>query len=158
MYSSHWILIKQSYAWAVLLTCVLKLASYSTFALWMPFSCQEWSYLRSKQANQISDYVVTCYITHSVIILWKMASLQDSHFYTPGKTIHSQVKYSIMDYCDQEAKNLLVSCLCYGTMLSSFVVGLSEWIIMKIHADYRKKVIFSCLCPMRCIGMKLVWL
>ena len=34
-----------------------------------------------------------------------MASLQkDAHFYIPGKTIHSQAKYIIMDYFDQETK------------------------------------------------------
>ena len=62
-----------------------------------------------------------------------MASLQKIHTCVPGKTIHSQAKYIMIDYCDQEAKKstrsislTVVSCLCYGATLSSFVVGLLE--------------------------------
>ena len=75
-------------------------------------------------------------VVHNVMILRKMESTKDSHFYAPGKTIHNQVKYIIMDHCDQEAKKfrhlislpegLLVSCSSNGTALSSFVVGLSS--------------------------------
>ena len=32
--------------------------------------------------------------------------------------------------------NILVSYLCYVAMLSSFIVVLSEWTVMSIHADY----------------------
>ena len=33
-----------------------------------------------------------------------MASFQDLHFCVPSKTIHSQAKYIVMDYFNQEAK------------------------------------------------------
>ena len=71
----------------------------------MTFSCQEWSRLRSKQPNQISDYFVIHFV-HA----WRNHSVKngvftkDTHFYAPGITIHNQVKYIIIDYCDQEAK------------------------------------------------------
>ena len=80
------------------------------FALRMPFICQEQSHLRSKQPNQISDYVIIQFVhalrNHSVkngvfTKVW--------HFYAPGKTIHSQVKYIKMDYCGQEAKKFRCS-------------------------------------------------
>ena len=73
-----------------------------------------------------------------------------------------------MDYCDQEAKKsrrtislTVVSRLCYGATLSSFVVGLSEWTITNIRADYREQVGFST--PKRIVtndvlGVKFVWL
>ena len=72
------------------------------FVLRMPFSCQERSCLRSKWANQISDYVVSYTFAcaqrnHSVK---NGVFTKDSHIYAPGKTIYIQVKY----YCDQEAK------------------------------------------------------
>ena len=74
---------------------------YSVFVLRMPFSCQEQSCLRSKRANQISDYVVIRFVrarhNHSVK---NGVFIKDSHIYAPGKTIYIQVKY----YCDQEAK------------------------------------------------------
>ena len=121
---------------------------YSMFALRMPFSCQEQSCLRSKRPNRISDYIVIHFVcawcNHSVK---NGVFTKDSHFYAPSKTIHSQVKYIIMDYFDQEAKKLdtwLVyskvtgKSLCYSAALSSFVVGVSEWMVTKIHTDYRE--------------------
>ena len=51
------------------------------------------------------------------------ASLQkDLHFYVPGKTIHSQVKYVIMNYFDQEAKKYRHSIgkLLVATMVPHF--------------------------------------
>ena len=109
------------------------LVNYNMFALRMRFSCQEWSRLRSKQPNRISDYIVIRFICALRNHFLKMASLQKIYGCVPGKTIHSQAKYIIMDYCDQEAKKfrawlvypkaILVSCLCYGATLSFFVVG-----------------------------------
>ena len=66
------------------------------------------SLFKIKVSKLISDYVVICFIrarcNHSVGngILTK-----DLHFYAPSKTIHIQVKYIIMDYCDQEARRLI---------------------------------------------------
>ena len=144
------------------------LVNYSMFALRMWFSCQEWSRLRSKRPNRINNYIVIRFIHALRNHFLKMASLQKIYGCVPSKTIHSQAKYIIMDYCDQEAKKsrrtislTVVSRLCYGATLSSFVVDLSEWTIMNIRGDYREQVGFST--PKRTVtndmlGAKFVWL
>ena len=68
-------------------------------------SCQERSRLRSKQPNQISDYIVIHFIHARRNHFVKNGTItKDSRFCIPGKTIHSQAKYIIMDCFDQEAK------------------------------------------------------
>ena len=120
------------------------LHSYSTFALRVRFGCQEWSRLRLKRPNWISNYVVIRFIRTRHYHFGKYGIVRKNLcFCVPDKTIHSQAKYIIINYCDQEAR-LLVSRLCYGTKLSYFVIGLSEWTIMNIRAWLDCRLAFQC--------------
>ena len=79
--------------------------TYSMFVLRVWFSCQEWSLLRSKQPNRISNDIVIHFIhTRCNHFVKNGVVTKDSRFCVPDKTIHSQMKYIIMDYFDQEAK------------------------------------------------------
>ena len=93
------------------------------FTLRMPFSCQEWSHLRSKWANWISNYVVIGFVhtqrNHSVK---NGIFTKDLHFYAPGKIIHSQVKYIIMDYFDQKKQRNLDTQLVYLKVTDKLLV------------------------------------